>query len=75
VTVGWGERDKILGIHQAERVKTVIPSARVVTMPQCGHVPMSDDPDLVISLILQTTRSQAVPRSAQSATPESAAAM
>jgi pimeloyl-ACP methyl ester carboxylesterase len=61
VTVGWGERDKILGSHQAERVKTVIPSARVVTMPQCGHVPMSDDPDLVISLILQTTRSQAVP--------------
>jgi pimeloyl-ACP methyl ester carboxylesterase len=60
VTVGWGERDKILGIHQADRVKTVIPSARVVTMPQCGHVPMSDDPDLVISLILQTTRSQAV---------------
>jgi pimeloyl-ACP methyl ester carboxylesterase len=75
VTVGWGERDKILGIHQAERVKAVIPGARVVTMPQCGHVPMSDDPDLVVSLILQTTRSQAVSGSAHSATPESTAAM
>lgn len=55
VTVGWGERDKIFGVHQAERVRAQLPSARVVTMPGCGHVPMSDDPDLVAQLILETT--------------------
>jgi pimeloyl-ACP methyl ester carboxylesterase len=56
VTIGWGERDRILGVHQAERVRAKLPSARVVTMPGCGHVPMSDDPELVAQLILETTR-------------------
>jgi len=55
VTVGWGERDRIFGVHQAERVRSALPNARVVTMPGCGHVPMSDDPDLVARLILETT--------------------
>jgi pimeloyl-ACP methyl ester carboxylesterase len=55
VTVGWGERDRIFGVHQADRVREKLPRARVVTMPGCGHVPMSDDPDLVTRLILETT--------------------
>jgi pimeloyl-ACP methyl ester carboxylesterase len=55
VTVGWGEQDKIFGVHQADRVRTRLPAAKVVTMPGCGHVPMSDDPDLVARLILETT--------------------
>lgn len=59
VTVGWGERDRIFGVHQAERVRTALPHARVVTMPDCGHVPMSDDPDLVARLILDTTHATA----------------
>lgn len=59
VTVGWGERDKIFGVHQAERVRTALPGVRVVTMPDCGHVPMSDDPDLVTALILETTHTAA----------------
>ncbi|MBQ1012997.1 alpha/beta hydrolase, partial [Micromonospora sp. M51] len=60
VTVGWGDRDRIFGVHQAERVRAGLPAARVVTLPRCGHVPMSDDPDLVAALILETTG--AVPR-------------
>jgi pimeloyl-ACP methyl ester carboxylesterase len=56
VTVGWGEHDRIFGVHQAERVRAALPNARVVTLPGCGHVPMSDDPDLVARLILETTR-------------------
>jgi pimeloyl-ACP methyl ester carboxylesterase len=55
VTVAWGDRDRIFGVHQAERVRSALPDARVVTMPDCGHVPMSDDPELVTNLILQTT--------------------
>lgn len=55
VTVGWGEQDKIFGVHQADRVRAALPSARVVTMPGCGHVPMSDDPEAVARLILETT--------------------
>ncbi|MDO3705145.1 alpha/beta fold hydrolase [Micromonospora sp. C28SCA-DRY-2] len=55
VTVGWGDCDRIFGVHQAERVRAGLPAARVVTLPGCGHVPMSDDPDLVAALILETT--------------------
>ncbi|HEX6967914.1 MAG TPA: alpha/beta fold hydrolase [Micromonosporaceae bacterium] len=55
VTVGWGDRDRVLGVQQAERVRAALPHARVVIMPGCGHVPMSDDPELVANLILQTT--------------------
>lgn len=58
VTVGWGERDRILGVHQAERVRAQLPDARVVIMPGCGHVPMSDDPELVAQLILETTQAR-----------------
>ncbi|WP_233578761.1 alpha/beta fold hydrolase [Micromonospora sp. BL4] len=60
VTIGWGDCDRIFGVHQAERARAGLPAARVVTMPGCGHVPMSDDPDLVAALILETTG--AVPR-------------
>lgn len=55
VAVGWGTRDFIFRPHQVERVRERLPEARVVTLPGCGHIPMSDDPDLVASLILETT--------------------
>ncbi|SCG73021.1 alpha/beta fold hydrolase [Micromonospora inositola] len=55
VTIGWGDCDRIFRVHQAERARADLPAVRVVTLPGCGHVPMSDDPDLVASLILETT--------------------
>jgi len=57
VTVGWGAKDRIFGAHQLERVRQRIPQARCEVLPGCGHVPMSDAPDLVASLILRTTGS------------------
>jgi pimeloyl-ACP methyl ester carboxylesterase len=56
VTVAWGAKDRILPPHQAERARELLPEARHVALPSCGHVPMTDDPDLVADLILQTTR-------------------
>ncbi|MET8258264.1 alpha/beta fold hydrolase [Micromonospora sp. NPDC005205] len=67
VTIGWGDRDRIFGVHQAERARAGLPAARVVTLPSCGHVPMSDDPDLVAGLILETTG--AVPRTERTIRP------
>ena len=58
VTVGWGTRDRVFRPHQAERVRQRLPRARVVELPGCGHIPMSDDPELVASLILSTTGGQ-----------------
>ncbi|MFS8522878.1 MAG: alpha/beta fold hydrolase [Micromonosporaceae bacterium] len=55
VTVAWGERDRILPPREAARAREALPWARHVTLPGCGHVPMSDDPELVALTILRTT--------------------
>lgn len=55
VTVAWGERDRILPPRQAARARARLPAARHVWLPGCGHVPMSDDPELVAHTILATT--------------------
>ncbi|RST15918.1 alpha/beta fold hydrolase [Streptomyces sp. WAC05374] len=51
VTVAWGTRDRLLPPWQAARVKAVIPGARLVPLPRCGHVPMADDPGLVARVL------------------------
>ncbi|GAA1889307.1 alpha/beta fold hydrolase [Asanoa iriomotensis] len=55
VTVAWGTRDLILRHRQATVARAGLPHAHHVDLPGCGHVPMSDDPDLVADLILTTT--------------------
>ncbi|MER5914537.1 alpha/beta fold hydrolase [Streptomyces sp. NPDC001982] len=52
VTVGWGTRDMLLVRRQGVRAKQIIPKARLVRLPGCGHCPMSDDPALVARVIL-----------------------
>jgi pimeloyl-ACP methyl ester carboxylesterase len=65
VTIAWGTRDRILLPRQADRAARLMPAARHVTLPRCGHVPMSDAPGLVASVILATT--SATPRSGRAA--------
>jgi pimeloyl-ACP methyl ester carboxylesterase len=55
VTIAWGKDDRILPPREALRARAVLPQARHVELPGCGHVPMSDDPELVASVILATT--------------------
>ncbi|MFI9723136.1 alpha/beta fold hydrolase [Streptomyces sp. NPDC052396] len=56
VTIAWGSRDRVLLRRQGIRAKQVIPGARLVRLPGCGHVPMNDDPALVARVILDTSR-------------------
>jgi pimeloyl-ACP methyl ester carboxylesterase len=56
VTVAWGSHDRILPHRQALRARRRLPAAHHVDLPGCGHVPMSDDPGLVASTILATTK-------------------
>jgi len=56
VTVAWGTRDRLLLRRQGVRAKYTVPAARLVRLPGCGHVPMSDDPALVARVILDTSR-------------------
>ncbi|WP_306329185.1 alpha/beta fold hydrolase [Streptomyces venezuelae] len=57
VTVAWGTRDRLLLPRQGVRAKHTIPGARLVRLPGCGHVPMSDDPALVARVVLDGSRS------------------
>lgn len=56
VTVAWGTKDRLLLRRQGVRAKHTVPGARLVRLPGCGHVPMSDDPALVARVILDTSR-------------------
>lgn len=55
VCVAWGEKDRIFLPHQLDRARQKLPAARHELLSGCGHVPMSDDPDLVAVTILRTT--------------------
>ncbi|MFB7499775.1 alpha/beta fold hydrolase [Streptomyces sp. NPDC056161] len=56
VTVAWGTRDRLLVRRQGIRAKQIIPRARLVRLPGCGHCPMNDDPALVARVILDGSR-------------------
>ncbi|MCX5337694.1 MULTISPECIES: alpha/beta fold hydrolase [unclassified Streptomyces] len=56
VTVAWGSKDRLLLRRQGVRAKQIIPKARLVRLPGCGHCPMSDDPALVARVILDGSR-------------------
>ncbi|MFE0646381.1 alpha/beta fold hydrolase [Streptomyces sp. NPDC058877] len=56
VTVAWGSRDRLLLRRQGIRAKQVLPGARLVRLPGCGHVPMNDDPALVARVVLDGSR-------------------
>ncbi|MFI8849517.1 alpha/beta hydrolase [Streptomyces sp. 891-h] len=56
VTIGWGDRDRLLLRRQGIRAKRTIPGARLVRLRGCGHVPMNDDPATVARVIADTAR-------------------
>ncbi|MDT9700767.1 alpha/beta fold hydrolase [Streptomyces sp. P17] len=56
VTVAWGSKDRVLIRRQGVRAKQIIPRARLIRLPGCGHVPMNDDPALVARVVLDGSR-------------------
>ena len=52
VTIGWGTHDRLLFPGQARVAKARLPHARLMRLPGCGHVPMTDDPVLVADVLL-----------------------
>ncbi|MEU4241871.1 alpha/beta fold hydrolase [Actinoplanes sp. NPDC026619] len=53
VTIAWGERDLVLPVRQAARARQVLPHARHVRLPGCGHLPFADDPRTCARLLLE----------------------
>ncbi|WP_344188743.1 alpha/beta fold hydrolase [Acrocarpospora corrugata] len=55
ITVAWGEHDRLLVRRQAVRAGRWA-QQRVALLQGCGHLPMSDDPELVARVITDGTR-------------------
>lgn len=70
-TIAWGTRDAVLLPYHALIARRTLPQATHRWLPGCGHVPMSDDPDLVVETILERTGATATgPRDIPAATLE-----
>ena len=53
VTIAWGTRDLVLPYRRhATRARALLPGARHVRLPGCGHLPFADDPGTCAALIL-----------------------
>lgn len=55
VLIAWGGSDRLLFPGQGRRFAERLPNAELRELPGLGHVPMSDDPELVASAILEFT--------------------
>ncbi len=66
-TVAWGTRDRILFYAQSALAQERLPGAHHVALPHCGHVPMIDDPALIVRVIQQTTKKTKTTKTAKAA--------
>ena len=53
-TIAWGDQDHLLPPRHAATALARIPTAAFRALPDCGHVPMYDNPELVTRVILET---------------------
>jgi pimeloyl-ACP methyl ester carboxylesterase len=53
-TIAWGTKDRILPYSQSKTARQRLPQARHVDLVGSGHVPMGDDPELVLRVIVKT---------------------
>lgn len=61
IRIAWGQHDQVIpwsryGAPLTEKV----PGADFRSLPGCGHVPMWDDPELVVRAVLQVTAPEAL---------------
>lgn len=60
VTVAWSEKDEIVPVTSyGPNARARLPQATFVTLPDVGHDPMVDDPELVARTILSVTTANA----------------
>ncbi|BAT59082.1 4,5:9,10-diseco-3-hydroxy-5,9, 17-trioxoandrosta-1(10),2-diene-4-oate hydrolase [Variibacter gotjawalensis] len=52
VTILWGEEDTVTPLDQARDLQTLLPSAKLVTLPGLGHIPQIEDPDVFIARLV-----------------------
>lgn len=57
----WGEQDRFFPIVHAHRAEAMIPDARLELLPECGHVSILDQPELVTGLLSEFLAGDQVP--------------
>lgn len=50
-TVLWGERDGLLSVETVEILQRALPTARVIMIPRCGHVPQLECPGRTVDAL------------------------
>lgn len=55
ITIAWGDKDLILHPSQAKDAARKLQGVELVTLRDCGHVPMGDSPEQVVAAIRATT--------------------
>ncbi|WP_245923392.1 alpha/beta fold hydrolase [Paractinoplanes atraurantiacus] len=55
VTIAWGTRDLVLPYRQSAKARALLPRARHVRLPGCGHLPFADDPRTCARLLLEAS--------------------
>ncbi len=57
ITLAWSEQDRLFPVEvNGALARQLIPGARFVVLPDVGHIPMLDDPQLVAQSILTAAR-------------------
>lgn len=51
-TVAWGDTDRLLLHSEAQTARARLPEATHITLPDCGHCPQIDHPELVVDVIV-----------------------
>jgi len=54
--VVWANDDKILPLGQAERIRSLIPGARLTVLEECGHLAHVEKPDRFVAAILDSVK-------------------
>jgi pimeloyl-ACP methyl ester carboxylesterase len=49
----WGDSDGILGIKDAEKFQQAIPNSKLIWVPDCGHVPHLEQPEITSRHIIE----------------------
>jgi pimeloyl-ACP methyl ester carboxylesterase len=51
ITIVWGSEDRILPVGMAKELKRLLPEATLEIIPDCGHLPHAEKPDLFVEIV------------------------
>jgi pimeloyl-ACP methyl ester carboxylesterase len=51
VLVIWGDKDRLVPLRTVKRVASMFPNGRLEVIPNCGHMPIIEDPEHTIAIL------------------------